>query len=50
MDYDLNELLTLSDSELISLYNDVLEHLKYLENSIISLDESDGEEKNEQSK
>lgn len=36
----------LTDMELINLYTDVLEHIKFLENSVIEEDESEGK-KNE---
>ena len=32
----------LTDMELINLYTDVLEHIKFLENSVIEEDESEG--------
>lgn len=32
----------LTDMELVDLYNDVLEHIKYLDKSVIVEDESDG--------
>lgn len=33
----------LTDMELIDLYNDVLEHIKFLEKSVIVEEESEGE-------
>lgn len=36
----------LTDIELVDLYNDVLEHIKFLEKSVIEEDESEGK-KNE---
>lgn len=33
----------LTDMELVDLYNNVLEHIKFLNESIIEEDESDGE-------